>query len=284
MIRHSADAERRLLERRGGKVDEARLKGEELARERMISDFTAKATEAYSKILTRYPAMECADDAKARLVALHQTVPRPTKAMLAQNKAEENARKQKSITGAMMGALSRRPDVSAATNVGDPSLQDQEPISASGIVQAANRVAAGAKPSSGTESLSVKTTGTGEPGENQPAPRSDTPPTDPNAALAAIDPASGPAPTKANEVKPSAEPQTDAANDPNELKPNVAQDPAPAQAPAQVNEIQNGDPSEASANGATASQANGQELADDNAIASSKRKKKKGLHKVIPFK
>jgi len=284
MIRHSADAERRLLERRGGKVDEARLKGEELARERMISDFTAKATEAYSKILTRYPAMDCADDAKARLVALHQTVPRPTKAMLAQNKAEEDARKQKSITGAMMGALSRRPDVSPATNVGDPSLQDQEPISASGIVQAANRVAAGAEPSSGTESLSVKTTGTGEPGENQPAPRSDTPPTDPNAALAAIDPASDPAPTKANELKPSAEPQTDAANDPNELKPNVAQDPAPAQAPAQVNEIQNGDPSQASANGATASQANGQELADDNAIASSKRKKKKGLHKVIPFK
>jgi len=288
MIRHSADAERRLLERRGGKVDEARLKGEELARERMISDFTAKATEAYSKILTRYPAMDCADDAKARLVALHQTVPRPTKAMLAQNKAEEDARKQKSITGAMMGALSRRPDVSPATNVGDPSLQDQEPISASGIVQAANRVAAGAKPSSGSESLSVKTTGTGEPGENQPAPRSDTPPTDPNAALAAIDPAPDPAPTKANEVK-SAAPQTGAANDPaandpNELKPNVTQDPAPAQAPPQVNEIQNSDPSQASANGATASQANGQELADDNAIASSKRKKKKGLHKVIPFK
>jgi hypothetical protein len=145
-------------------------------------------------------------------------------------------------------------------------------------------VAAGAKPSSGSESLSVKTTGTGEPGENQPAPRSDTPPTNSNAALAAIDPAPDPASTKANEVKPSAEPQTDAANDPNELKPNVAQDPAPAQAPAQVNEIQNGDPSQASANGASASQGNGQELADDNAIASSKRKKKKGLHKVIPFK
>jgi outer membrane protein assembly factor BamD len=269
MIRHSADTERRLLERRGGKVDEARLKAEELARERMISDFTAKATEAYSKILTRYPAMDRADDAKARLVALHQTVPRPTKAMLAQNKAEEDARKQKSITGAMMGALSRRPDVSPATNVGDPSLQDQEPI---------------AKPSSGSESLSVKTTGTGEPGENQPAPRSDTPPTDPNAALATIDPAPNPQPTNANEVKPSAEPQTDAANDPNELKPNVAQDPAPAQAPPQVNEIQNGDPAQASANGATASQGNGQELADDNAIASSKHKKKKGLHKVIPFK
>src|SRR5205823_8750517 len=58
MIRHSADNERRLQEHRGGKVDEARLKGEELARERMISDFTAKAAEAYSKILTLYSAMD----------------------------------------------------------------------------------------------------------------------------------------------------------------------------------------------------------------------------------
>ncbi len=55
-------------------------------RERMISDFTAKATDAYSKILTRYPVMDRADDAKARLIALHQPVPRPTKAMLALNK------------------------------------------------------------------------------------------------------------------------------------------------------------------------------------------------------
>jgi hypothetical protein len=70
--------------------------------------------------------------------------------------------------------------------------------------------------------------------------------------------------------------------DPNELKPNVAQDAPPAPAPAQVNELQGGDPAQASANGAAASAA-GQEPADDNAIASSKHKKKKGLHKVIPF-
>src|SRR5947199_4319493 len=162
MIRHNGETERRLLEHRGGKVDEKRLAAEDLARERMISDFTAKAAEAYSKILTRYPVMDRADDAKARLVALHQPVPRPTKAMLAQNKAEEDARKQESMTSALMGAFGRHPDVNSATRVGDPSLQDQEPISASGIVQAANRVAAGAKPS-GNESLSVKTTGTGEP-------------------------------------------------------------------------------------------------------------------------
>ena len=265
------------------KMNEARLKADELARERMISDFTQKAADAYSKILTRYPVMNRADDAKARLLALHQPVPRPTKAMLAQNKAEDDARRQETMLSNLTSVFNRHPDVSSATKVGDPSLQDQEPISASGIVQAAGRVAAGVKPSSGTESLSVKAVDTGAPGENAPAPRSDAPPSE---AKAEGDPAAAQAAQPdPNELKPTAEnsgQQPAAANDPNELKPNVAQDAPPAQAPPQVNELQTGDPAQASAGHADS--AAGQEPADDNAIASSKHKKKKGLHKVIPFK
>ena len=67
--------------------------GNEAAKARLIEDFTKNATEAYSRILTRYPLMERTDDAKARLEALHQPVPRPTKAALAQNKAEEDSRR-----------------------------------------------------------------------------------------------------------------------------------------------------------------------------------------------
>src|SRR5262249_44785672 len=37
-----------------GKINEARLKADQLARERMADDFVAKAAAAYSKILTRY--------------------------------------------------------------------------------------------------------------------------------------------------------------------------------------------------------------------------------------
>jgi outer membrane protein assembly factor BamD len=282
LIKHQDALEREQLEK-FHKITEAQLKERELARERMISDFTNKAAEAYSKVLTRYPVMNRSDDAKARLIALHQPVPRPTKAMLAQNKAEEDARRQESTLGDVYGIFNRHPDVSAATTVGSPTLQDPEPLSASGIVQAAGRVAAGAKPSSGTESVSVKTTDTGVPGENEPAPRSDTPPAETpnaNADQGQQTPAADP-----NELKPSASAsaqQTAASSDPNELKPNV--DPAPAQAPAQVNELQAGDAAQASANGNTASSASGQQLADDNAVASSKHKKKKGLHKIIPLK
>jgi hypothetical protein len=85
---------------------------------------------------------------------------------------------------------------------------------------------------------------------------------------------------KAGAGSDSADPKVAAAPDPNELKPNV--EPQPAAAPAQVNEIQTGASAQAQPNGKAS--ASDQELADDNAIASSKRKKKKGLLKVIPLK
>ncbi len=52
-------------------------KRNEAERARMIQHFTNQAVDAYSKILTRYPLMDRAEDAKARLVAMHHTVPRP---------------------------------------------------------------------------------------------------------------------------------------------------------------------------------------------------------------
>jgi hypothetical protein len=58
----------------------------------MIEDLTKNAAEAYGKIITRYPAMDRAVDAKARLEALHQPVPRPTRAALEQNKKEVASR------------------------------------------------------------------------------------------------------------------------------------------------------------------------------------------------
>jgi hypothetical protein len=250
----------------------------------LASQFEKEASQAYSKILTRYPAMNRSDDAKARLLALHESVPRPTKAMLAQNKAEEDARHQQTTVSALTSVFNRHPDVSAATKVGDPSLQDQELRNPSDVVKDTIR-ASGSKPSSGTESLSVKAVDTGAPGENAPAPRSDAPPVE---GKAGGDPAAQPVQPDPHELKPTAEnsdQQPAAPNDPNELKPNVAQDAPPAQAPPQVNELQNGDPAQVSANGnAAADAAAGQEPADDNAIASSKHKKKKGLHKIIPVK
>jgi outer membrane protein assembly factor BamD len=278
--------ERKQMERRG-KVDEAQLKKDQADRERMMSDFTEKAAAAYAKILTRYPVMDRADDAKARLIALHQPVPRPTKAMLAQNKAEDAARRQQSTVNSFMGALQKHPNVTAATKVGEPTLVDPEPISASGIVKAAQRVAV-AK-TSASDTVSAKT-GTGAPPESEPAPRSDTPAPE-AASTADLGAQATPDP---NELKPGStgtdpaasdpsisDPKpVSAAPDPNELKPDVASADQPAPAPAQVNEIQPGGTPAASADKDSASS---QELASDKDLASSKHKKKKGLSKYIPL-
>ena len=51
-----------------GEINMLRLRQmNEVAKARMIEDFTKGAAEAYGRILTRYPVMDRADDAKARL-------------------------------------------------------------------------------------------------------------------------------------------------------------------------------------------------------------------------
>jgi outer membrane protein assembly factor BamD len=188
-----------------------------------------------------------------------------------------------------MEVFQKHPDVSAATKVGDPALEDKALINPGEIVQQAQKAAGATKPS-GSQALSVTTTGTGAPPESEPAPRSDAPQIatkgDPGSQPADPDPnelkpgASGTGDRSTNDTKDASDPRATANPDPNELKPNVAPEEQPAPAPAQVNEIQQGanGPAPASANSASS-----QDLADDKDIASSKHKKKKGLSKIIPL-
>ncbi|MGH9517603.1 MAG: outer membrane protein assembly factor BamD [Terriglobales bacterium] len=278
LIKRTDVLERQQMERLH-KLNEQRLKSDELARERMVTDFTNKAAEAYAKIITRYPAMERADDARARLAALHQPVPRPTKAALALNKAEEAGRGEQTMLSRLMSGFERHPDVAPAVRIGNPTLTDPTPVPASDIVKAAGRVAAGDK--GGANSLSV-TTVKGTPGPNDPAPRSDDPVAEP--ATTAADPNATPTQPDPNELKPTPDAAADpasAAPDPNELKPEAPAD-QPAPAPAQVNELDPGNGTRSAAQNAATNNA-GQQLADDKDLASSKHKKKKGLlHKIIP--
>lgn len=275
-IRRANEIERKQMEKLRN-VDKARLERDQSDREKYISErLIPRAAEAYGKILTRYPVMDRADDAKARLIALHQPVPRPTRAQLAENKAEEDARREEGIISRAMGAFSRHPDVSEATTVGTPSLETPEPVSASTVIQEMTKVASGAKPAENAVQGAVVEEGTPPP--NQAAPRSD----DPAQPAAANDANNAPDP---NELKPAASGDTanQTTDDPNELKPNVASDQPPA-APPQINDIPAGNQGGGSGAQANAQDASGQQLADDQMIASSKKKKKKGLHKIIPSK
>src|SRR5260370_32595526 len=99
----------------------------EVAKGKMIEQLTQEASEAYGRIIKRYPAMDRALDAKARLEGLHQPVPRPTRAALELNKKEVASRQQAGIVSSMLGNFEKHPDVAKASHVGDPTLVDPAP-------------------------------------------------------------------------------------------------------------------------------------------------------------
>jgi outer membrane protein assembly factor BamD len=256
----------------------------------MIEELTKEAAGAYSQIIKRYPVMDRGDDAKKRLAALHQPVPRPTKAAVAQNRKEEESRRESTTLARAMNLVKKGPDVAMSAKVGDPTLVDPTPVAASkdSGATAVRAMSLGAG-DHGVQMETIKA-GTGAPGANEPAPRSDAPVAPANVAPANNDPFSrlnlAPDPNElkpaasANELKPSGPP------DPNELTPSAdAQTTAvgsqPLPPPVQVNEIRQGQ--SASSSTATASADSSSSLASDQDISSSKKKKKKGLKKVIAF-
>src|SRR5246500_36662 len=79
----------------------------EAAKSRAIGELSKKAASKYSAIVTRYPLMDRVDDAKKRLEALHEPVPRPTKAAVARNKAEIESRGQATMMKRAMGLIKK---------------------------------------------------------------------------------------------------------------------------------------------------------------------------------
>ncbi len=252
----------------------------EAAKGSIIAALTKDASEKYSQIITRYPLMEREDDAKKRLAALHQPIPRPTKAAVAQNKAEEESRQEANTLDRLMTVVKKGPDVTAASKVGEPTLVDPTPVAANQVAGSVMRQAMGLP--AGEHGLTSEIVKSGPPGANEPAPRSDAP-----APVANRDPFARPnsaAAADPNELKPAAAPDgNELKPDPNELKPaesqSAAANEAPAPAPTQINEIQQ--PATSSSSGVAANSSS--TLASDKDISSSKKKKKKGLKKLISF-
>jgi len=243
----------------------------EAIKARFTEEFTKDAATAYSKILTRYPIMDRSDDAKKRLAELKQPIPRPTKAEVAQNRAEDESRHEATVSQRLMGFIKKGPDVSGAPTVGEPTLVDSEPINARDVLHGET---INASKGFGKDTLGVAIVNAGTdqlpPSSAEGTPAADSPGLQPPTANAQ------PATPDPNELKPNVP------ADPNELKPtDTAGDPMPPPPP-QVNEIQQGQTLTASSSSpATASADN--TPATDQDISSSKKKKKKGLKKLIPF-
>lgn len=239
----------------------------EKAKANYMADLTKRASGEYDKIITRYPMMDRADDARRRLTALNQPVPRPTKAAVALNKAEEASRGEATPIQRVLGIMKKGPDVTQAAKVGNPTLVDPEAVAPQDIVRQETAAGFGLN-----DKATVSIVGTGQ----QAAPDSATPPSDNNTPAASpfgqANPAAQTNQPDPNELKPTAQ------ADPNELKPaDNGVDPS-LPPPTQMNEIQQ---TQSSSSSATAQ-------SDDNTPASdedlSSSKKKKGLlKKIIPF-
>jgi outer membrane protein assembly factor BamD len=261
-----------------------RSKISEAAKAGLIKQYTGYATDAYDKILTRYPEEDRADDARKRLQALGQPIPKATPEAIAQNKKEQESRGTLSTYNKMMLNFKRGPDVTAATKVGEPTLVDPKQTGAPELVRAAtaNVMSALTAATTGTAKAG---TGTAPPPENAAAPRSDAGGGS-NAAMEVL-PATGTTPTPAAESinKPAAPPPDTGIQElGNDLTPPSSSNPsstpadgtAPPLPPTQVNDAPKaatpaGTPASADAASQPATPA------DTSTESSSKKKKKKHL-------
>ena len=258
-----------------GEIDLIRKnpRANEVAKSRMIEALTKDAADAYARIITRYPAMDRAVDAKERLEALKQPVPRPTRRMLEQNKKEEASRQEAGLMAKGLGNFQKGPDVSRTSRVGEPTMVDPEPVTPNDFARSVTAAALGTTGGDGKLNATIVN---GSVAPNQEAPRSDnsTATTDATQGQpAATTAGTTPAPA-ANELAPNVA-------DPNELKPNTDQDANSLPPLQQNNELANGIAAGAGKSASSSSSSSSKdELAD---ISSSKKKKKKGLGKLNPF-
>jgi len=149
----------------------------EALKARLIREDTDGAAMAYSKVITRYPAGNRADDARKRLQALDRPVPKPTPEAVEQNKKEIASRGQTGRIGRLKSVMRKGPDFNTATTYGQPTLVDPKPTDADQIVRNfGNEIKAEQGAHGGGDNQIKVQPGTGgaQPAPNQPVPHSDT--------------------------------------------------------------------------------------------------------------
>ena len=157
----------------------------------LIKQYTAGATAAYDRILTRYPLEERVPDARKRLEALKQPIPQATPQAIAQDKAEIASRGSLGTVDKVMENFRKGPNVTEAAKVGEPTLVDPKQASAPDMVRGVTTsVMSSLSNLNGNNKVSVERV---EPGAPPPG----------NALVPRSDAAPGTAPAGAGNASPS---------------------------------------------------------------------------------
>ena len=141
----------------------------ETLKAKLAADYDQKAIQTYSKVITRYPAMDGAGDARRRLAAMKAPVPTPTPEAIAESKAEEQSRKSNGRIHKVMDNFRKHPDMAKSAKVGEPNMEEEEVQSAAAVVQSLNNQILEA---SGKATIESAKAGTGTAPANQPPPSS----------------------------------------------------------------------------------------------------------------
>ena len=257
----------------------------EAAKGPLIKKYTQGAVAAYDRILTQYPLEGRAPDAKKRLVAMKQPVPKATPQAIAADKAVIASRGSLGTVGKVMENFHRGPDVSETTKIGEPTLVDPKQASAPEMIRSASDSVKTYLQGAGVgNAVTVETVKNGEPPPaNAPTPHSEAaagtgdaagstaaaPAPDATTSGAASDAAPPSAPSAGSEMK-------------NDLPASGDASSAPLPPPTQVNDLA-GSPqagSSATSSGAPAASSSSTSTAppaDTDTESSSKKKKKSHL-------
>jgi outer membrane protein assembly factor BamD len=259
------------------------------------------ASKCYDRIVQDYPSSELTAGAKAQLKAMGMPIPAPSPEAIQRMKQEQLYARQHHELAVLKGPkdmVSSAPDVSAAAHSGAPNLAPPddtvsplEVLNQGAAGPSFTVVAAGGSPEAGgdkagtADSESVETDSSVSSGA---APITTAPATaagvqiiDTPGATTSSDtvPAnSSPAPASASPAP--AAPSTDAAAAVATVSPAAAVATAPASATTATTAAQTGTSTSQPASGANAAPATADKADPDTESTS---KKKKGLHKLIPF-
>lgn len=235
-----------LFEKEAGMIKKQRIP--DAQKEKLAAQYEKRAIDAYSKIITRYPATDRVGDAKRRLQALNAPIPEPTPEAMAQSKAEEESRAKMGMIDRTLINFKKHPSTLAASKVGEPNLQDETVGNAPQLVKDLAAEMSGKPQPSQNIGVQAVGTGTGTPAENEKAPGSA------GTESSAEGSAPTPAPAQVNEIQKSSGTQASTTQTP-----------------------------ETQASTDNSQTANSQNQADPKQESTSKKKGKKGLRKLIPF-
>lgn len=140
-------------------------------KQKLTKNYLDNAAAAYTKLVTRYPAMPRYQEARKRLTAMDRPVPTPTPEMVEQNKQEVNSRVAQTRYERFVTDMGKRPNLSTATRFGQPTLVDPKETDAPSLVREINSAVEESAKSHNAVKAEPVSNG-GKIPANQPVPRS----------------------------------------------------------------------------------------------------------------